>query len=65
MGVGIYYIGYATKKPKYNINNVNPLYLLIGELDGYVEEKEDSKYLNISLTDSNSIKKICKSLEWN
>ena len=28
--------------------------MLIGELDGFVEEKEGSKYLNISLTDSNS-----------
>ena len=28
--------------------------MLIGELDGFIEEKEGSKYLNISLTDSNS-----------
>ena len=54
MDIGIYYIGCVTKKFEYNINSVNLLYLLIGELDGFVEEKEGSKYLNISLTDSNS-----------
>ena len=53
-GVDIYYIGYVTKKPVYSINSVIPLYLLIDELDGYVEEKEGDKYLNITLTESNS-----------
>ena len=52
--ITIYYIGYIIKKTEYNINSVNPLYLLVGELNGYVEEKEGSKYLNISLTDSNN-----------
>ena len=46
--VNIYYIGYVTKNPEYNIDSVNPLYLLIAELDGFIEEKEGSKYLNIS-----------------
>ena len=50
----MYYIGYFTKKPEYIINYVNPLYLLIEEVDGYVEEKEGSKYLNIDFTDSNN-----------
>ena len=40
MDISVYYIGYVTKKPEYNINSVNTFYLLIGELDGYVEEKE-------------------------
>ena len=53
MNINIYYIGYVTKKPEYNINSVNTLYLLIRELDGFIEEKEGSKYLNIALTDSN------------
>ena len=52
--ITVYYISYVTKKPEYNINSVNPLYLLIAELDGYIAEKEGKKYLNISLTDSNS-----------
>ena len=54
MDISIYYIGYVTKKPEYNINSVNPLYLLISELDGFIEEKEGSKYLNISLTLNNN-----------
>ena len=54
MNISIYYIGYVTKKPEYNINSVNPLYLLINELDGFIEEKEGSKYLNISLTYNNN-----------
>ena len=41
------------KNPEYNINSVNPLYLLIKELDGFIEEIEGSKYLNIALTDIN------------
>ena len=58
----MYYIGYVTKKPEYNINSVNPLYLLIDEMDGFIEEKEGDKYLNIALTDSNSevLKKYAK-----
>ena len=31
MDISIYYIGYVTKKPEYNINSVNQLYLLISE----------------------------------
>ena len=50
----MYYIGYVTKKDEYKINSLNPLYLLVHEIDDFVEEKECSKYLNISLTDSNS-----------
>ena len=52
--ITISYIGYVTKKPEYSINSANPLYLLTGELNGYVEEKEGSKYLNIAFTDSNN-----------
>ena len=54
MDISIYYIGYVAKKPEYNINSVNPLYLLISELDGFIEEKNGGKYLNIALTDSNN-----------
>ena len=53
--ISTYYIGYVTKKKtEYNINSVNPLYLLIDEIDGFIEEKEGDKYLNIALTDGNS-----------
>ena len=54
MSVNIYYIGYVTNNPEYNINSVNPLYLLIGQIDGFIEEKEGSKYLNIVLTENNN-----------
>ena len=40
MDINIYYIGYVTKKPEYNINSVNPLYLLIKKLDGFIDEKK-------------------------
>ena len=52
--ISIYYTGYVTKNPEYNINSVNPLYLLIDELDGFLEEKGGRKYLNISLTYNNN-----------
>ena len=54
MDISVYYIGYVTKKPEYSINSTNPLYLLIAELDGFVEDENGSKYLNIAITDSNS-----------
>ena len=39
--IDIYYIGYITMKDsKYvNIDSVNSLYLIIGEVDGFIEEK--------------------------
>ena len=39
--IDIYYIGYITMKDSdyVKINSVNPLYLIIGEIDGYIEEK--------------------------
>ena len=39
MGLDIYYIGYADKKPEWGINSVSPLYLMINKIDGFVEEK--------------------------
>ena len=35
------------------INSVNPLYLIIGEVDGYIEENNGNKYLNFASTDKN------------
>ena len=43
MGLGIYYIGYVTKKPEYKIKSVNPLYLMINRIDGFIEEKNGDK----------------------
>ena len=39
--ISIYYIGYITIKSitdYENINSLNPLYLIIAEVDGYIEE---------------------------
>ena len=47
-GIDIYYIGYITIKKIgdcENIHSVNPLYLLINQASGYIEEKNGNKYL--------------------
>ena len=54
MNTSIYYIGYVTKKTEYNIDSVNLLYMLIRELDGFIEEKDDNKYLNINNNNNNN-----------
>ena len=36
-----------------NINSVNPLYLMIGEVDEYLEEINGDKYLTFASTDKN------------
>ena len=54
--IGIYHIGYAiamNDSDHENINSVNPLYLIIGEVDGYIEENNGSKYLTFASTDKN------------
>ena len=54
--IDIYYIGYITIKSisDYNsINTVNPSYLIIGEVEGYIKEKNGNKYLTFSFTDKN------------
>ena len=50
--IAIYYIGCITKKGKYQINSINPFYLIVHEVDGFVEEKERSKYVNFAFADS-------------
>ena len=58
--IDIYYIGYIAKKNSdyVKINSVNPLYLIIGEVDGYIEcssaeEKNGNKYLTFASTSKN------------
>ena len=54
--IGIYNIGYTTIKKiddYENINSVNPLYLIIGKADGYIEENNGNKYLVFSSTFGN------------
>ena len=38
--IAIYDIGYITKKKEYKINSMNPLYLIAGEADGFIEEEK-------------------------
>ena len=62
--MGIYYTGYITmrKIDGYENNyNVNPLYLIIGKVDEFVEEQNRSKYLNFDSTDEN--KEVLKNTE--
>ena len=54
--IGIYNIGYITKKKIDDcekIYSVNPLYLLIDHASGYIEEKGVNKYLVFDSTDEN------------
>ena len=44
----VYYIEYITKKPEYNINSVNSLYLMINRINSHFEEVDGYKYLIIS-----------------
>ena len=59
--IGIYHIGYIKIKSISdceNINSVNPLYLIIGNVDGYIEESNGNKYLTFAFTDKH--KKVLK-----
>ena len=54
--IGIYNIGYITIKKiddYENIYSVNPLYLIITHVSGYIEEKRVNKYLVFDSTDEN------------
>ena len=65
MSLAIYYIGYVTKKPEWNVNSVNPLYMMINRTDGFIGEKDGNKYLNIADTGRNSeVLKKCSEV-WN
>ena len=48
MGLGIYYMGYVTKTPEWNVNSINPSYFMTNKIDGFTEEKNGDKYLNIA-----------------
>ena len=47
----IYNNGYGTIKNYGKINSVNPLYLIISKINGYIEESNRNKYLTLVLTD--------------
>ena len=52
IGVDIYYIGYIVNKLQYNINSINPLYLILKDVNCTVEKIEGSsdRYLVIDLS---------------
>ena len=54
--IDIYYSGYVTIKKigvYNNINSVNPLYLMINQMIGHFEEKNENKYLVLDEIDEN------------
>ena len=62
--IDIYYIGYVTIKKigdYNNINSVNPLYLMVNEMIGNFEEKNENKYL--VLDDADEDKEVSKKYE--
>ena len=54
------YIGYVTEKPEYDINSVNPLYIMINRIKGHFEDKDGDKYLIISPKNGDTIQKNIK-----
>ena len=62
--IDIYYIGYVTVKKIANYNNINSvnlLYLMINEMIGHFEEKNENKYLVLDDIDEN--KEVLKKYE--
>ena len=62
--IDIHDIGYVTikKVSDYNnVNSVNPLYLMINEMIGHFEEKNENKYLVLDNVDEN--KEVSKKYE--
>ena len=51
--VDIYYIGYVVNKPQYDINSVNPLYLIIRNLVGRIEKIQGSSDRYLVVDESN------------
>ena len=41
LGNDVYYIGYITKNPQWNVYSVSPLYLRINKMKGHFEEVEE------------------------
>ena len=63
--IDVYYIGYITMKDSdyVKIKSVNPLCLIIREVDQYIKEKNGNKYLildSAELRSTNKNKKVLK-----
>ena len=48
--IDLFFIGYILKKPEYNIDSVNPLYLVIRSLEGFVERINGTDDRNLVIT---------------
>ena len=48
LGNDVSYIGYITKKPQWDVNRVNLLYLIINRIKGHFEEVDGNKFLIIN-----------------
>ena len=62
--IEIYYVAYVTVEKVdncKNINSVNPLYLMIDEMIGHFEEKNENKYLVLDDVDEN--KEVSKNIK--
>ena len=58
LGNYVYYIGYITKKKtQWNVNSVNPLYLMINRIKRHFEEIDGDTYLIISSENGNTMQK--------
>ena len=57
LGNNVYYIGYITKKPQWDVNSINPLYLIINRMKGHFEEVDGDKYLIINSENGDIIHK--------
>ena len=59
IGANIYYIGYVLN-PDYEHSTINPLYFVINNLIGYIEEIEGSsdKYLVVAMSVRNKRKSV-------
>ena len=63
----IYYIGYVMVKDlSYaTINKVNPLYLIVNKINGYMEKSNGNKYFTLVSTDESQDKKVWRTMEPN
>ena len=57
LSLDVYFIGYVDKKSEWNVNSVNPLYLLINRVYGFVSEENGNKYLTIDNISKNDVLK--------
>ena len=62
LGNDVYYIGYITKRPQWNVFSVNPLYLIINKIKGHFEEVDGDKYLIINSENGDMMQNIKKFL---